>query len=109
MTGPRSDSRAVSPPVSPNGLAEFCRKHGIRRLDRFAPPPDADAAEDLVLVASFETSRTPGLLGLGRLEDGLSDLWGRRVALVSRFGMERNPLPFRRAVPPGAPENLHAH
>lgn len=105
MTGPRPGSRAVSP----DGLAEFCRKHGIRRLDRIAPPPDADAAEDLLLVASFETGRTPGLLGLGRLEGGLSDLWGRRVALVSRFGRERNPLPFRRAVPPGAPENLHAH
>ena len=94
--------------VPPDRVARLCRAHGITRLEglhRLAAPPDDDSDGSLVPVASFETGRTPGLSGLGESEDRHSDLRGRRIAPVSRDGIERSPLPFRPTAAPGAPES----
>ena len=102
MTPAGPDPRAV-----PAEVAGFCRAPGITRPEghhRLAAPQDDDSDGSLVPVASFETGRTPGLSGLGESEDRHSDLRGRRIPLVSRDGIERNPLPFRPTAAPGAPE-----
>lgn len=67
--------------VPAQALAEFCRRHGLRRLalfgsvlrDDFGPQSDID-----VLVEFDETGRIT-LFGLARLENELSDLLGRRA------------------------------
>ncbi len=62
-------------------LAQFCRRHGLRRLalfgsvlrDDFGPQSDVD-----VLVEFDGTGRIT-LFGLARLENELTDLLGRRA------------------------------
>ena len=70
--------------VSKDVLATFCREHGIRRLsvfgsalrEAFGPESDID------VLVEFEPGRTPGLLGIARMELGLSELFsGRKVDL----------------------------
>jgi len=70
--------------VSERGLAEFCRKHHVRRLSVFgsALRPDFNPASDIDILAEFEPGRTPGFLKLAEIEAELSSLLrGRRVDL----------------------------
>jgi predicted nucleotidyltransferase len=62
-------------------LAEFCRRHHIRRLsffgsvlgDSFRPDSDVD------VLVEFEPNHVPGLLTLAGLEIELSGLLGRKA------------------------------
>ena len=65
-------------------LAEFCRKHHVRRLSIFgsALRPDFNPASDIDILAEFEPGQTPGFLKLAEIEAELSALLrGRRVDL----------------------------
>ncbi|MDH4270854.1 MAG: nucleotidyltransferase family protein [Candidatus Aminicenantes bacterium] len=65
-------------------MAEFCRKHHVRRLSVFgsALRPDFNPASDIDILAEFEPGRTPGFLKLAEIEAELSSLLrGRRVDL----------------------------
>src|SRR5437899_12289226 len=63
-------------------LADFCRRHHIRRLalfgsvlrDDFTPQSDVD------VLVEFEAGRTPGFAFV-RMQDELSEILGRRVDL----------------------------
>lgn len=63
-------------------IAEFCRRHHVRKLaffgsvlrDDFRPDSDVD------VLVEFEPGQTPGLAFFG-MQDELSDLLGRRVDL----------------------------
>ncbi|HUG91358.1 MAG TPA: nucleotidyltransferase family protein [Planctomycetaceae bacterium] len=63
-------------------IAEFCRRHHIRRLalfgsilrDDFGPQSDVD------VLVEFEPGHTPGLSFFG-MQDELSEILGRRVDL----------------------------
>ena len=63
-------------------LADFCRRHHIRRLaffgsvlrDDFTPNSDVD------VLVEFEPGKTPGLAFFG-MQDELSEIVGRRVDL----------------------------
>jgi len=62
-------------------VADFCRKHHIRKLaffgsvlrDDFRPDSDVD------VLVEFEPGQEPGLLGLARMERELSATIGRQV------------------------------
>lgn len=67
-------------------IAEFCRKHHIRKLavfgsvlrDDFHPESDVD------VLVEFELGQGPGFIGLGFMEDELSGLMGnRQIDLVT--------------------------
>lgn len=66
-----------------NQLRDLCEQHGVRRLrffgsvltDRFDPQSDVD------VLVEFVSDRTPSLFELGRLQQDLSDLFGRTVDL----------------------------
>ncbi len=68
--------------VPADEIAEFCRRHHIRRLaffgsvlrDDFRPDSDVD------VLVEFEEGKTPGLAFFGMQEE-LSELLGRRVDL----------------------------
>lgn len=72
-------------------LAELCRRHGIRRLslfgsvlrDDFGPDSDVD------ILVEFEPGRTPGFLGIARIENELSELTGRRADLRTPGDLSR--------------------
>jgi predicted nucleotidyltransferase len=62
-------------------LAEFCRRHHIRRLSFFGSVLGADFRpdSDVDVLVEFEPSRVPGLLTLAGLEIELSELLGRKA------------------------------
>ena len=82
-------------PLSQRQVAEFCRKHHIKRLslygsvlrDDFRPDSDID------VLVEFEPGKTPGF-GIVDMEDELSRLAGRKVDLrtpqeLSRYFREQ--------------------
>jgi hypothetical protein len=70
------------PQIARDRIAEFCRRHHIRRLslfgsmlrDDFGPDSDVD------VLVEFEAGRTPGLAFFA-MQDELSALVGRKVDL----------------------------
>lgn len=77
--------------IPDNKIAEFCRRHHIRRLalfgsvlrDDFTPDSDVD------ILVEFEPDRTPGL-EFFTIQDELSDVLGRRVDLYTFTGVENS-------------------
>ena len=67
-------------------LAEYCRANGIARLDVFGSALRADFGpeSDIDLLVEFEPGRTPGLFDFGRIEQEFSEIFGRKVDLISR-------------------------
>ena len=64
--------------VDRSRLAEFCRRHHIRRLALFGSALREDFSEesDIDALVEFELGYTPGLLGMARLERELSHILG---------------------------------
>ena len=73
---------SVKIPIPREKIAEFCRRHHIRRLslfgsvlrDDFGPDSDVD------VLVEFETGHVPGLAFFG-MEAELSQILGRKVDL----------------------------
>jgi predicted nucleotidyltransferase len=61
-------------------IADFCRRHNIRKLAVFgsALRPDFRPDSDLDVLVEFEPAHTPGLIRLAGMEIELSALLGRR-------------------------------
>ena len=67
-----------------DALAQFCKRHHIRRLSLFGSQLKGTARSDsdLDLLGEFEPEHMPGLLGISGMEIELSDLLGgKRVDL----------------------------
>ena len=64
-------------------IQAFCRQHGIRRLSLFGSVlrPDLRPDSDVDVLVEFKAGLRLGLLGLARIEAGLSELIGRKVDL----------------------------
>jgi len=74
-------------------LAELCRRHHIRRLSLFGSVLKGTARpdSDIDLLVEFEPGRSPGLLGVARIEAELSALvGGRRVDLRTEKDLSRH-------------------
>ncbi len=63
-------------------IADFCRRHNIRRLALFGSVlrEDFTPESDVDVLVEFEPGHTPGLAFFG-MEDELSAILGRRVDL----------------------------
>lgn len=72
-------------------IAQFCRRHHIRRLMVFGSAihgslrPDSD----IDILVEFDPEHVPGLLGMARLERELSYLLGRKVDLRTPEDLSR--------------------
>lgn len=72
-------------------IAEFCRRHHIRRLsffgsvltDDFRPDSDVD------VLVEFEPGQVPGLLRLAGMEIELSNLLGRKADVRTAEDLSR--------------------
>ena len=66
--------------VPKDRIASFCRERGIRRLAFFGSVlrPDFRPDSDVDVLVEFEPDRTPGLLGIARMEREFSTLLGDR-------------------------------
>ena len=91
-------------------LAEYCRDNGIARLDLFGSALRADFGpeSDIDLLVEFQPGRTPGLFDFVRIEQEFSEIFGRKVDLLSRSGIERSRNYIRRAEILGSAETIHA-
>jgi hypothetical protein len=85
-------SANVRIPVPHDAVADFCRRHGIRRLaffgsvtrDDFTPESDVD------VLVEYLPERLPGLLGMAGQEIELSELLGRKVDLRTPEDLSRH-------------------
>ena len=75
-------------------IAEFCRRHHIRKLSLFGSVlrEDFGPDSDVDVLVEFEPGQAPGFAFFG-IEEELSQILGRRVDFVETSGL-RNP--FRR-------------
>ena len=91
-------------------LAECCRANGIKRLDVFGSALRADFGpeSDIDLLVEFEPDRTPGFFDFARIEQEFADIFGRKVDLVSRIGIERSRNYIRRTEILGSAETIYA-
>ena len=72
-------------------IAEFCRRHHIRRLaffgsvlrDDFGPDSDVD------VLVEFAPGEEPGFLRLARMERALSEILGRKADLRTAEDLSR--------------------
>ncbi len=79
-----SGMRAMKVKLDPDRIAEFCRRHRIRRLalfgsvlgDNFGPDSDVD------VLVEFEPGATPGLAFFA-MQDELSEIIARPVDLCT--------------------------
>ncbi|MCI0588571.1 MAG: nucleotidyltransferase family protein [Planctomycetes bacterium] len=77
-------------PIDRERVAEFCRRHHIRRLSLFGSVLRGDfrPESDVDVLVEFEPGRVPGLAFL-TMEMELSGILGRRVDLHTRGSLSR--------------------
>lgn len=73
-------------------LAEFCRRHRIRKMAFFGSVlrEDFGPASDVDVLVEFEPEARVGLIRLAGMENELSNLLGRRAEIHTVKGL--NPL-----------------
>jgi len=69
--------------VPEDAVADFCRRHRIRRLSLFGSVlrPDFRPESDIDVLVEFDPAARIGLIGMAAIENELSDLAGRKVDL----------------------------
>jgi hypothetical protein len=84
--------------VNREALDQFCREHGIVRLDLFgsALRDDFHDDSDVDLLASLHPKAQPTLLDWAYMQEKLSELFGRSVDLVSRRAIEQSKNRYRK-------------
>jgi predicted nucleotidyltransferase len=77
--------------ISPTQVADFCRRHQIRRLALFGSilREDFGPESDVDVLVDFEPGLTPSLLGMAGLEIELSEMFGRKVDLRTKEDLSR--------------------
>ncbi|MFH1069131.1 MAG: nucleotidyltransferase family protein [Candidatus Glassbacteria bacterium] len=72
-------------------IAEFCRRHHIRRLSLFGSilRKDFGPDSDVDMLVEFERGKVPGLLRMAGMENEISAMLGRRVDLRTPAELSR--------------------
>ena len=79
-------------PLEQEVLAEYCRRHHIRRLALFGSTMTGEGRpdSDIDLLVEFERGHEPGFIALAAMELELSDLMGgRKVDLRTLHDLSR--------------------
>jgi predicted nucleotidyltransferase len=76
--------------VDREALADFCRRHHVRRLALFGSVlrDECGPASDIDVLVEFLPGRTPGL-GFFAIESSLAELFGRKVDLNTAQSLSR--------------------
>ena len=79
-------------------VRRFCRERGIVRLEVFgsALRDDFRPDSDVDLLCTLKPDSHCTLFGWADIQFKLEEIFGRRVDLVSRWGIERSRNPYRR-------------
>jgi uncharacterized protein len=77
--------------LSRNRLDEFCRRNHIAKFSLFGSVlrEDFGPESDVDVLVEFEEGHTPGFFGLARMEEELSELFGRKVDLRTPQDLSR--------------------
>ncbi len=78
--------------IIPKGkIADFCRRHHIRRLAIFGSALRANFGpeSDVDVLVEFEAGQEPGFMSLARMERELSEMFGRRADLRTPEDLSR--------------------
>ena len=77
-------------PIDQDKIADFCRRHHIRKLWLFGSALRDDFREDsdIDVLYEFEPDHSPGW-EIVRIEKGLSELLGRQVDLIPEKYLKR--------------------
>jgi uncharacterized protein len=88
----------VQIPLPMDAIREFCKKHQIIEFSLFGSVlrPDFRPDSDIDVMVTFDPHAHPTLLTLGGMEIELEDLFGRKVDLLTRRGVEGMDNPYRR-------------
>ena len=72
-------------------IADFCRRHGVRRLSLFGSilRDDFSAASDVDILLEYLPERVPTLLDMVAMEQELSDMISRKVDLRTPGDLSR--------------------
>jgi hypothetical protein len=79
-------------------IAEFCRKHRVRKLSLFgsALREDFRPDSDVDVLVSFAEDARYSLFDLAAMEDELGAIFGRKVDIVEREAIEQSENYIRR-------------
>ncbi len=80
--------------VNHETLGEFCRQRGIARLEPFGSVLREDS--DVDLPCTLRPDVQCGLFQWVTIKSDLEKVFGRRVDLVSRWGIEHSRNPYRK-------------
>jgi len=77
--------------VSQNRIADFCRRHHIRKLSLFGSilRQDFRPDSDIDVLVEFEPGHEPGLIRLAGMENELGQILGRKVDLRTPEDLSR--------------------
>jgi len=72
-------------------IADFCRRHGIRRFAFFGSVlrEDFQPASDVDVLVEFEAGRVVGLIRLAAIERELTEILGRQADLRTAADLSR--------------------
>jgi len=73
-------------------IRDFCRAHAVRELALFgsAVREDFGADSDIDVLIDLAPGARVGLVGLQKMRDELSRIFGRQVDLLTRSGLNRH-------------------
>ncbi len=79
-------------------VSAFCKRWQVKELALFGSVlrDDFGSHSDVDVLVRFESEQTPGLFGIVRMELELSDLFGRKVDVVTRGAGENSRNYIRR-------------
>ena len=91
-------------------VADFCRRHGIRKLALFGSVlrEDFRPDSDVDMLVEFEPDAHHGLFALVRMQSELGEILGREVDLVERSAIENSRNYIRRKAILSSAETLYA-
>ena len=84
-------ARELAIPIPHDRIAEFCRKWGIRKLSFFGSVVRDDfdpARSDVDVMVTFAPGRLPGWEFFADFPEELSAIFGRKVDVQTRRGVE---------------------
>jgi predicted nucleotidyltransferase len=72
-------------------IADFCRRHGVKRLSLYGSilRDDFNPDSDVDVLVEFQPGRTPGMFGFGQMIIELRDIIGRDVDLRTPHDLSR--------------------
>jgi predicted nucleotidyltransferase len=97
-------------PIDHDALDSFCRRWGVVEIALFGSVlrDDFRSDSDVDVLVDFGPDKSRSLIDLIKMGEELSAMFGRKVDLFTRRGVERSTNPYRREEILGTARVIHA-